>query len=82
MLCLLVRIASSLESPTQLLCRKLKRFPSIIIYICFLTSGSNYQYLEQISVTPKMFEPLKSDCILDTVNPRYNDNICSKGCYH
>ena len=25
-------------------------------------SGSNYSYLEQISMVPKMFEPLKFDC--------------------
>ena len=25
-------------------------------------SGSNYPYLEQISMVPKMFEPLKFDC--------------------
>ena len=26
-------------------------------------SDSNYSYLEQISTVPKMFEPLKFDCI-------------------
>ena len=30
-------------------------------------SGSNYPYPEQVSVVPKMFEPLKFDCNFDEV---------------
>ena len=41
-------------------------------------SGSNYPYLEQISMVPKMFEPLRFDCIY-IYNERiyiYNELIC------
>ena len=31
-------------------------------------SGSNYPYLEQISMAPKMFEPLKFDCMYVSIH--------------
>ena len=31
---------------------------------CITLNGTNYQNLEQIYMVPKMFEPLKFDCIL------------------
>ena len=52
-----------------LFCRRSKRHP----YYFYLSpnlaqlltlSGSNYPYLEQIFMVPKMFEPLRFDCIV------------------
>ena len=43
-------------------------------------NGYNYPSLEQMSMTPKMFEPLKSDCILAIqINflKRYDDILVS-----
>ena len=53
----------------QLLCIKSKRCPKLSPFASWSDAminlqGSNYQYLEQISMIPKMFEPLKFDCIL------------------
>ena len=39
---------------------------SLPVLVPWLTlSGSNYPYLIQVSMVPKMFEPLKFDCIYD-----------------
>ena len=38
-------------------------------------SGSNHPCLEQFSMVPKMFEPLKFDCIMIKHNPWGRDNI-------
>ena len=43
----------------QSLFRKLKRFPKLSLF----ASGSNYPCLERISMVPKIFEPLRFDCI-------------------
>ena len=44
--------------------RRSKISPYIIPICLWLTlSGSNYPYLEQMSMVPKMFEPLRFDCI-------------------
>ena len=50
-----------------------KRHPYIIsIYLLpgamvITLNGSNYPYLEQSSMVPKMFEPVRFDCILKAV---------------
>ena len=36
-------------------------FPDLALW--FVHSGSNYQYLEQIIMFPKMFQPLNFDCM-------------------
>ena len=54
----------------QSLCCKSKGFPYInaISFLNWLTlSCSNYPYLEQISMGPKMFEPLRFDYMLSTL---------------
>ena len=57
----------------QLLCRtKIEkiflnhRYLLLDLALSFILCGSNYSYLEQLSVVPKMFEPLKFDCILNS----------------
>ena len=40
----------------------------------FTLSGSNYPYLEQVSMVPKMFEPLKLDCMFLRRNKK--KNVC------
>ena len=53
----------------QLLCRKSRKKSQNYCYLlpdlapCLTLSGSNYPWLEQFSMVPKMFEPLKFDCI-------------------
>ena len=42
---------------------KLSLFASPDLAPCLTLSGSNYPCLEQFSMVPKMFEPLKFDCI-------------------
>ena len=37
-------------------------------------SGSNYPCLERISMVPKMFEPLRIDCIFNVKPWEYNNN--------
>ena len=44
---------------TSLNCRYL--FPELVLWLTL--SGSNYPCLERSSMVPKMFEPLKFDCI-------------------
>ena len=72
MLCVLIRIIEAILMSTlniQLLRRKSKKkntlnyrylLPDLVPWLTL--SGSNYPYLEQISMVPKMFEPLKFDC--------------------
>ena len=53
----------------QLLCRKSRKKSLNNRYLlpdlarCLTLSGSNYPCLKQFSMVPKMFEPLKFDCI-------------------
>ena len=52
----------------ELLCRKIENtslnychlLPDLAPWLTL--SGSNYPYLEQITMVPTMFEPLKFDC--------------------
>ena len=54
----------------QLLCRKSRKNSLNYCYLlpdlapCLTLSGSNYPCLEQFSMVPKMFEPLKFDCTI------------------
>ena len=49
----------------QLLCRRLIHFPELAIFAyrpgAMINLGSNYSWLEQFSMVPKVFEPLKFD---------------------
>ena len=46
--------------------RRTKRHPYVIpvCLLCLTLSGSNYPCLEQSSKVPKMFKPLRFDCIV------------------
>ena len=52
--------------------RRLKRHLSPNLALWLTHSGSNYSYVEQISMVPRMFEPLRFDC---TITPQ-RTNSC------
>ena len=74
MLCVLIRIASSrrflwVHSTFNRCVENRKDFPNLSLLLLelvpwLLFSGSKYPWLEQISMVPKMFEPLRFDCSL------------------
>ena len=78
MLCVLIRM-SILN--IQSLCRKIEKIslncryllPELVPWLTL--SGSNYPCLERISMVPKMFEPLRLDCIHK--NARNNTSVKS-----
>ena len=55
-------LMSTLNIPLS--CRRSKKKPKLIIVICFLTCAMiNPQWLEYISMVPKMFELVRFYCI-------------------
>ena len=54
-----------MSSATYIYCKEnRKNVPNIPpgVMLCFTLSNSNYPYLEQICMVPKVFEPLKFEC--------------------
>ena len=62
MLCVLIRIASSMQKIEKISLHYHHLLPDLVP--CLTHSGLNYPYLEQIPMVPKMIELLKFDCLL------------------